>query len=607
MALRLVSKRFMPFSKKQAHHGINNAFWMRKVIDKDAKVLPYYRSVVSQLDGLGDRTNDLKGFTAALEDDDHTAALQIWTKICETPYSSSASPTLQELTKKYQCYGPPQLEPVITYLAQLPVASLKELWIAAKTAPLCAYLFPKIIHRQLRSGRVEIARDTIIALSKLCEIKRDLQALNFAVNVYLNHGETSFSKLTDLLDKIDSRHSPRIGEKTAMGLAQLPRAELVPCFEYLQARRIPMNKKGFSTFLRAVFASSDEASVKIIEGAKSIDYPLGFYSFLTRHLCHSKDAETLDWLFENTLMKMAHQMPEKLPFILHLLVLRTIALDGVRSLTPILDKMGEISESTWMIIYQEFRRLGRVDKCNETLHRALSRGHRLSLPFVGEYLETVASFYNMDVYLKCLQKLIPEIAPVLDELGITELAKSQLALSSQEMPLLTLGKEMRGFPVHRIHESWLNITYKVVLNNVDDVTTIQELFNAYHRYVLSSRASVSLAAVDEFVLKLTSMKTSAATDAAEEILVSALNDFRLKRAQRPTNNSKSLGALVYSLTCSRRHVDLQRAVLLVNKVLASPAASVRGSALKPLLAALENHQELDSVKKWAENLGAKFQ
>lgn len=593
----------MPFTKTQAKPGIRIP-WVKNVVDKEGKTLPFYRSVLAQLDSLGQANGDLDALATALDEKDRSKTLELWRSVSKTPYSYQNAPTVQDLSAKYRGLGPKGLDSIAQRFSQLSPEYLREIWILAENAPMCAYLLPQIIAKCLKSSQNEAARQIIWTLSADSQYKREIRAVNFAVNSYLRSVEFSFEDLKQLLDGINSEIAPRLDETVTRKLCSLPRADLLPCFDYLRKRKIPLNKKGFSSFLRAVFASSDAASATIIDASKTTEYPPGFYHFLIRYLCQKKDTASLDWIFENSVMKMAQDMPEKLPFVLHLLVMRTIATDGVQATTPILDKMGEIPEPTWMIIFQEFRRLGRIDKCNETLHRALSRGHRLSLPFVGEYLEMVASFYNMRVYISCLQKILPEMLPTLERLGILALAETQ---SAQDVPALTVGKEVRGFAVNRIHESWLNITYKVVLNNVDDVEQIQHLFSAYYEYVMESQASISLATTDEFVAKLTSIKTPAAIDAAETILITAITDFPLQRAQKFTNQSKSLTSLLLAMTRSHRHVDLQRIVLLVNRVLACPAVSVRGTALQPLLEALKGHAEYDSIKEWAEQLGANFQ
>lgn len=572
-------------------------------MDKEGKTLPFFRPVLAQLDSLENAKHDLEALAKALSQKDRQKTLDLWRSVSRTHYSYQNAPTLKVLAEKYKGLCPSELDKVAAEFSQLGPESLQELWLLSDHAPICAYLLPQIIGRCLKSSRIEQARQILWALSTNSQYKREIQAVNFAVNSYLKTVEFSLADLKQLLDGINPEIAPRLDEAVTRKLCSLPRAELLACFMYLRERNIPLNKKGFSSFLRAVFASSDAASSAILEASQTTEYPPGFYHFLIRYLCQRKDVASLDWIFENSIMKMAQDMPEKLPFVLHLLVMRTIATDGVQATTPILDKMGEIPEPTWMIIFQEFRRLGRIDKCTETLHRALSRGHRLSLPFVGEYLEMIASFYNMKVYLNCLQKILPEITPTLERLDILPLAEDQ---PIHDAPTLTVGKEVRGFAVKEIHESWLNITFKVVLNNVDDVEQIQHLFNLYYDFVMQSQCSISLASTDEFVSKLVSLKSATAIDAAEAILVTAITDFPLQRAQKYTNQSKSLTALLLAMTRPHRHVDLQRAVLLVNRVLACPAVSVRGSSLEPLLEALKGHEEYDSVKEWAEHLGAKF-
>lgn len=568
------------------------------------EIAPQWRPVFGQLCSAADE----KGRQALKEvhkkirtEPNSRAALVLWEEVCSVS-QSSAPKYLAEATKMGS-YGPQQLEALLDALALSNVDFLLEMYNVSKSAPLRVYLLPRLVHRLALKGRASAAVEVLKGLSSKPS-QSDRKAREMAVNALLLAAENPYDILKNLVSALPP--NMRFLSGVAVRLyGSIPPKELVELFELLDSAQV--NWKGSNSFLRKVYMVSDAGADAVVTAlindserslVEKADSNICY--FLVSDLTKRGQKTEVDKILE-CLVPFAAAHPERLSFVLHLLVIRMLAFEEMTSVLPVLSEFGsKIPEPTWRQLFRQFRINGCLDKCAETLRQTLAHD-KLSLPFLGEYLTCIAQFYPLHTYVECLRMVIPEITPTLRLLKIDEIIAELPGSAAQtELPLLT--PEHRNFPVNRIHTSWLTITYHAVLNNVDEVSIARQLFTHYLKYVEYSRSKVDLSTIDEFVLRLISLRSPPALSAAEDIFRTTLS-VPLSSQRSPSYKCRSLRSLIYAFTRDKK--DIGRALSLLSDSLARPEVPVDSQMVEPLALALAkiDPEKAKTFKAWAASKG----
>lgn len=595
--LRLISRKFLkPQSAGKPHfnkYSIRQK-WLTPTITDSGAVLLAYRPLLGALQATQTKTKDIINFRAAMKAQDYSKALKLWESVKAVNSNLDFVPSWKHLALHHAdagSYGPPILANALNDIARHNQSN--KALVKTLVSPSDSALDPYIL------GYVT---------TKIAKWDTEM-----AVDLISQHGWTDASKTLGCVALLDIEMTPELisvlVEKTNLPpnfklphrlvtklclMKERNAKTFVDTFQMLAERNMLPLSKPLDRLLRLVYTCSDQGSIAVRKYAMEQQLPISFYPFLVRRLCENvsfgdKEARAeLDFLFDHRIANMASDKPS---LVLHLLVMRIIATDGVQATSSVLNRWVEsdpqgVSEPTWMLLFQAFRRLGRPDKCNEVLYRILKTGCKLSLSFVGEYLMYTAQFFNIHDYLFRTDRVLPELTPVLEHLGIPDFVRSLPKPQEELLPIspsnLALNATVREFYLGRIHESWLNITYQALLANVESSEMAVSLFNKYAEYVSTvSDTPVTLRVVDQFVTLLCTLPDGG-VDAAESLYREALERFKLKRTFDGKNHSKSLETLTYKLV---QRQDLEQAVHLL------VFAKQHGQAI-----------HLTTVKSWLERL-----
>lgn len=567
--LRLISRKFLkPHSSKKPSFGKNSIRqkWLTPTVWPNGVVLPAYRPMLGALQAAHSKTQEIAQFRAALKAQDHSKASMLWNSLRVVEGKVENISDWKHLARDLGSYGPRIFANALNDIVR---HNRNKTLVKTLVSPSNSVLDPFIlgtVTSKIAKLDIELAIE-LVSQNGWKDISKTLGI------VALLNIDLSLKMVSALMQSTNFPQYFKLPNRLVAKLCDLRKSnikEFVDTFQLLADKDMLPLSKPLDRLLRLVYSSSDQGSEAVRKYAMEQQLPSSFYPFLVKRLCEKlnlgdkKAQAELDFLFDRRIAEMASDKPS---LVLHLLVMRIIATDGVQATSAVLNRWVEcdprgVSEPTWMLLFQAFRRMGRPDKCNEVLHRILETGSKLSLPFVGEYLMYAAQFFNIHEFLTRAKRVLPELNALFDLLGITEAAAS--FPNPQEEPLvsspLALDADIREFFVGRIHESWLSITYQAVLSNVEGLDLALSLFDKYAEYVSKiSNTPVSLRAVDQFVALLCTLPNGG-VDAAESVYKEALVRFKIKVPADGKNHSKSLEALTFKLV---QRQDLEEALRLL--------------------------------------------
>lgn len=577
---------------------------LRSLTDRNGQVVPKCRPLLGKLDALAkpQHVGVIKRALKDLQQKDHEPALRKWNKLVHVS-SDTQITSFQELAEKHHAYGPQILENLIEKISELESDAAASFFVNYPNY-LDFFAVPKVVKYKLSRDQKDDSISFIHALAKKAKTPLHFQAVSLAISKYFSMVKPVYSELTLVLDPLDSQIKPKLTQNVCRELhVRNSQTDLISIYELFLRKNVSLSAKGMSTFLRALFTQTDQGAVDILKSLQTTTFSLGFYYFLVKRLCDRKDEENVNWIFTNRLMPLMEKDSGQIPLVLNALMIRTVAFEGVLKTKPILDAMGSnVTESSWMCLFQAFRRLGTVEKSFDTLNRAImSFDIKLSLPFVNEYLWMISENYTSRTFLQVLEAVVPEITPVIDKLN---LAKNAHSMHSRELPPVVLGPQSRAFVVNRIHESWLHIAYRAVLNDIDDPKVVLDLYKRFREYVLDSNSPIGMCCIDEFVTKLTTLPTQESVNAAVFVYTDALENLRFRSPNDGRFHGRSLHALTSRLASEH---DLETALKLVEKTASHRSLALRGKSLRKLYYILKEDVSPQNAKifeEWTKAHGA---
>lgn len=586
--------------------------WLHRTLAPDGAVKPAFHPLIRALAGLDASCDLLQEFNNALSVQNVSMAREIWSAVLQTPPGREDLREWSQLAAELGGHGPERFASALNKLARQHVAYpdlIAEVLVAscAENAALVPYIVGTVLEK-VAARDVELA----VQLFNKIRLNKQFKALeieSLGLDAMLYGVKCEPASVAKIVQTCAPAEKYRVPNKL---LAALSRHGAHPeCAEALLALA-PFIKPSmeYDRLLRRVYTNSDRGAEIVEQLVLKHAVPTTFYPFVVKRLCEQvstgrrEKLDVLNTLFDTQLLRLAADEPGVL---LHLLVLRTIAIEGVAATAPILNQWQAsdghgVSRDTWMVLFTTFRHSGHPDKCLDILGRVLAQSPKVDARVVSEYLHFTAHYYHLHVYLSAFAKVLPEGMPTLARLGVLEYAQN--LPDPMEPPLCQLKPQLtaenREFAGDFMHETWLVATYNAVLSTVESADEALTLYTRYFAYARTSRSPTSLKVTDHFVSLLATMQDPAALDAAEHIFRRALRDLPLQIAVDGRNHAGSLEMLCYHFA---RRGQFDRAFQLLVHTSEHPRAVIRGSALQPVLDALPSELR-GRFGEWAKRMGA---
>lgn len=633
--LKLYSKKFIlqQGTPRSLPRGLPSRGWLWGTVDGQGGVRPAYLPMLGSLHRLSK-----PAFVPALQDlsdsmkarDADATALQFGV-LCRSAAGRGARVrSWSELREATNCYGPPQLALIIEHLWRDFKHALVQI-LRARNDGLSMYALAAILEKLGRGSDA----DADLGIQLLAQSWAS-GARRLALAAFLYGANGNWPRIVHVVNSTDIPSGFRLPAPVEATLARVKNCN--ECAEYiatLARKKIDLRSTTMEVQLRRVYGGSEYAASTIKEVAAETVLPLKFYPFIVRMLSLDQAAETaksaqktatsdphdeastepdghvaqgeplplarsaaiLQQMFDGPLIQLASTHTS---LVLYLLLLHTVITRGVQATHELLRRWGAydrrgVSMEAWLLVFREFRRLGLPGKCNDVLSEVLAK-HKLSLPFAGEYLLAVAQFDNIHVFARALCALMPAVAPVLTRLGIAEhVARMPSPDVSAEFTIRHIPAAVLGFPVGRLHESVLAITYQSVLATVERRADLDRLFELYVAY--AKRVPTHIFVTDLFVKKMLGLRDGGGLEPALELYLSSLKRLELRR-HAGRNNCVSVGMLVKALVHSG---DLPRALRLVHTVFEHPALLLNREAVLAISDALG--EERATFAAWCVRTG----
>lgn len=404
----------------------------------------------------------------------------------------------------------------------------------------------------------------------------------------------------------------------------------VPKFTYLSffrlflSRGLDFKSRGAHIFLRNLYVSSDEASqlinntdkvlqkIRANDNSKNINkeraFSEGFYEFMFRHLSRNQCADETAWLLENIWLNKAdsvtsdgHFDPKQTQW--RLLIYRAIEIDGIHSAGMIYDLMIEKGIEpelgTMLTIFRGFRLNAMESKCFQVLDMIITKGWTLDRAFCTDFLTLISDRYGPQVVVEYYKNLFPDDAVTnLENTGIQDYLNGNRALIHSNIKLpYKIDPQGVNTSGSSICEPALNVVYRSILNNVEDIHTFQSLYDQYKNFVSFNRRNrngrmnkISFKVIDYFVSNLCiRLKSKNSIDLANEIYKDSLTCLPFAYDRRPNNTHSALSILCRSHCQSIKHGEssyrpnVEKAIDLVRLSLNYDFLPINGAAFEPII------------------------
>lgn len=558
--------------------------------------------------------------------------------------------TWREVAASTNSYGPPQL------LSTIAFQSLHEHYLpVVYSQPECGFSVFVLCAMVERLGSSKNPDKIKAAYDLINKGKWSDSAKNLAISTLWRSVSWNMRSVYDMLLNVSVAKSFKLLPSMQNQLLNTKDATLrADIIVELAKQGVSMKSKLLEKTLRLTYGSSEVNSLKIMSIVALCRLPSGFYPFIVKQLCrrlslpeasveltdasedtaapsfvdsddnnlvknidttnettnqveNRKEYQILNELFNSSMI--ADLAEHHADITLHCLSIYILATKGIQDLQAVLSRWQTldpkgVNSQTWLRIFQHFRRLGEPTKCDAILATVLSNPStaKLDLAFMNEYLLSVAQFYNVHIYMNTLLRVLPELAHSMESLGITEYV-SRVPQPDEYVPSARmLSAVNRDFEIdHRLHESWLTITYQSVLATVESQAELETLFTKYLDVAKNAKRT-TLYVTDQFVAKMLALNIGAPTvDHAESIFLTALEKLSAILSVRADgrNHCRSVQVLVAAWV---RRGELYRAIDLIRKAHSSRAIILTSAAVAPLQNALRE-KDREDFDAWCKDIG----
>ena len=236
--------------------------------------------------------------------------------------------------------------------------------------------------------------------------------------------------------------------------------------------------------------------------------------------------------------------------------LETEGLSTARTIYDYMTSQGiKPNQEAMLTIFRGFRLAGMEDRCFQVLEIMKKNNWKIREEIGTELLTLVSSKYDPAVVLIYYERLFPLGYGFLDDLGIQQyMSKRGISATDVLQPDHLPESEHVESPVYRLQktiaEAPLNAVYGSVLNSVQDLQTISDLYIKYKAFVVDNKryftTPISMKVLDNFVITLCSrFGTAQAIELAHGIFVDAVTHIRFTCSRRLHNSCLALGQLSF--------------------------------------------------------------
>ncbi|KAA8917331.1 hypothetical protein TRICI_000525 [Trichomonascus ciferrii] len=562
-------------------------FWHSRYTGENAVVRPEYRDLFALFEKFQEQPvyGNLKNINNLLIGGDAERALCQWKLALERQLQvSRTKESVRDFPNRQDQLSPRAINIFIEILlhqnkGKLHGGGLFDMfWTPLTRSPVVVEFIPELILGLCIRKKLELAYEVILHIDDTVHFEHlDLaqqrlykeglvNGLNCLLYAYFRSGATMFTNtrskhwrevytvLNGFNNEVQLQLYPHIWSYLHR---RVPKFTYTAFFKLLLSRKVDFRQREASTFLKNVFASSEQAKSLVLEAQQRNVTDQLFrdevYEFMFRHLARHRAAEETAYLLEDR-QWLGSQDPRQTRWAL--LLYRAIEIDGIQAAGVIYDLMiengVEPTIDTMLTIFRGFRLNAMESKCMQVVDMVVSRGWKLNRAFCTDLLTLISDRYGPAVVVQYYKLLFPQDSEAnLEQTGISNYLRNHRYLPPTNLPY-TIDPKTVSTDGHLICDAALNIVYRSILNNEENLKTINYLYRHYKWFVLYHRRNkkhgrirkISLKVLDLFISNLCiRLKSRSSIDLADSIFRDAITTIPFAYNRKPFNSSRSLAIL----------------------------------------------------------------
>jgi hypothetical protein len=562
-------------------------FWHARYTEENAVVRPEYNDLFALFEKFQQQPvyGNLKNINNLLIGGDVEKALNQWKFALERQlHVCRAKDSVQGFPNRQDQLSPRAINIFIEILLHHDKGTLRGdglfdmFWTPLTGSPLVVEFIPELIRELCIRKKLKLAYEVILHIDDtvhfehLDSSQKELykqglvNGLNCLLYTYFRSGATTFANtrskywreiytvLNEFNNDVQLQLYPHIWNHLHR---RVPKFTYTAFFKLLLSRNVDFLQRGASTFLKNVFASSEQARSLVLEAqqrnVEDHQFPDEVYEFMFRHLAREKAAEETAYLLEDR-QWLSPQDPKQTRWAL--LLYRAIEIDGVQAAGVIYDLMiengVEPTLNTMLTIFRGFRLNAMESKCMQVIDMVVARGWKLDRTFCTDLLTLISDRYGPAVVVEYYKMLFPQDAEAnLEHTGIANYLRTHRYVPPSKLPY-TIDPKTIATEGQSMCEAALNIVYRSILNNEENLKTINYLYRHYKWFVLYQRRSkkhgrlrkIHLKVLDLFVSNLCiRLKSRSSIDLADSIFRDAITTIPFSYNRQSYNSSRPLTIL----------------------------------------------------------------